>query len=150
MFLRKICKIKLLFYLIKNKVKNTFIFIKTINKWMPIILNDTNDFSSIYMMLYYKLKFLEYHFRDNNGKCFDNNKIADEIMMVKSLSKRLYDDNYLDYSYKTHKNFTERYGRLNEHDSKQFTKSVEMSDYTKNQDKEELFKYLNKNIEKWY
>ena len=142
-------------------------YIKNIIYYIPIILKDTDyDYENIYGLLYYKLKKMEKFHLSDNAICANNIKTAKQIKIAKNVCKRLYENNYIlnasieyDKKYndedlfkfkKTKNNLYKLIIDKESQQSKDFDKCSNLSDYLKNQDKEYLFKYLNKYIENWW
>jgi hypothetical protein len=153
-----------------KKIKNTYYNIKygieNLVRWIPTIwqLRDWDAFY-IYGLISKHLSHVEDCMR-NYGNGINSIKYADQIRIAKNLSKRLYDDNYLENALIP---VEEKYGELQWHfekdnmpgfnrlifdESEEAYKarrnSYEHSEYLKKQDKEMLFEMLEKFIEKWW
>lgn len=82
-----------------QKIKFFFRQIGRILEYLPIIWRD-RDFDHYYLfkLMEYKLGRMEKYFIDSTI-CSDNVKIAKQIMICKTLIKRIADDNYCEYEY---------------------------------------------------
>ena len=140
--------------------------------WIPKVWHDNEcfDFGSVYYLLYYKLKHMEKFYKNNNTS-INHLKITNEIMIAKNLAKRLNEDDYInnasiEYDKKWEDkglfNFIpckyDKNGKIiaytsvdrNKEQSRDFDNCYKLSNYLEKQDREYLFKYLTRNIRKWY
>ena len=121
-------------------------------KWFPIVWTDRDwDYRYLYEVLYFKLSDIEKSLRNDTWHS-NSDKYAKQIMTAKVLVKRLIDDNYFDvafekYGLKQHEDF---YRKLSSEEKEIYSKCFEYEEYMKKQDREYLFKYMNKHIEKWW
>jgi hypothetical protein len=150
-----------MFYKIKSRILNLI-------KWLPVIWYDRDwDYGYIYKFLYYKLRFMQEFFESDKTYSVNALKIAKKIMIAKNLAKRLYEDKYLENATFWHdRKFEERLvdewfkptingfyiyvEDPNTERRKSFERCCNHSDYMKKQDREMLFRMLNKYIEHWW
>jgi len=160
---------------ISTKYYNITYGVKNLWKWLPIVWKDRDwDHYYLYKLLNFKFKNMEYLHR-NYSHIKNGDIIADQLKVVKLLTKRLIEDNYIEKiwndhdkkwgeiklnyeSTPTYKNcvevFLKRENIKTEEDKKQERKEFRrMSDkeiMLRKQDKEYLFELMNKNIEGWW
>jgi len=149
--------------------------IENLIKWFPIVWKDRDyDFYFIYVTLRHKLHLTEQHIR-NHDIHTRAKEDADKIKLCVNLLDRLIADDYHEIAFKRH---DEKWGagelnfkKLPENDElyegiishkhvhteedkekerKDFKTAYEHEQYLKNQDKEMLFKLMNKYIEGWW
>lgn len=110
--------------------------IKNLIKWLPVIWKDRDwDKYYLYIILYHKLKYMEEYFNKDDIMIMYADKYAKQIKIAKNLVKRLTDNNYLNNALSAQTTFM---------------KCCKHSDYMENQDREMLFKWLNKHIDGWW
>lgn len=156
-------KIKSIYHNIKNGVRN-------IIRWFPTIWNDRNfDYTSIYWILYIKLKNMEEFFKSDNCWSSCKERQAKELNIAKNLCKRLAENEYLenatfwhdqkyesrtfDEMFKPHpdkKGWKIYVDDKNKKRTESFERCCNHSNYMRKRDKRYLFKYIEKNIENWW
>jgi hypothetical protein len=144
--------------------------IKNLIKWLPIIWDDKQwDYYYFYKILYYKLKFMEEFWKSDEPVSAKAEKTAKQIMVAKNLAKRLMENNYLDNALMWHeqkypdyidKVFTvpckdnpkiHMYVNKNSIDAqKSFRRYSEHADYMEQQDRDMLFNWIKRYIERWW
>lgn len=159
-----------------GRIKQTYRSIKNglcnIIRYIPAVWGDYDfESDSLYRMIYYKLKYQQEFFESDRPWCVGAGSVAKRIRLAKCLAKRLWKDEYSanasvlhDMIYK-YDNFFEskavydEEGRVKyytslrtstEEESKSFKKYIEHSIYMQKQDKELLFKILNKYLDNWW
>ncbi len=119
-------------YRVKNFIRN----VKRVFHWLPIIWKDRDwDYYFIYEMLKQKLIAVEKHIREDGIHIYnqeDAEGIKKAIEMVEKVQNEYHLDKYLSES--------------ESWDDEGMRKAVEDHDKAR----QELFKYLNDNIEKWW
>ena len=151
-----------------KSIRNVFRGIKNIIRWLPVIYKDRDwDQGYIFELLYFKLKNMQEFFESDNTWSADTNKTAKQIMVAKSLCKRIVDNDYLeraltDYHLKygkdcvfhselsTTKGFHTLVWDWSEQQSKEFGVASEHSRYMELQDINYLFEFLRKHIRGWW
>ena len=142
--------------------------IKNLIIWFPIIFADRNwDQAYLYRILTKKFELME-DLHKNHGHLMKSDKTAKQLMIVKNLTKRLADNNYLsnalvDY----HKKYGEDFKFKSEpckdmagfftltdnrsvNDREDFRKCCNHSDKMEQQDIDMLTKMMNKYIGSWW
>jgi len=161
-------KLSTKYYNITNGIKNLW-------KWLPIVWKDRDwDHYYLYKLLNFKFKNMEYLHR-NYSNLKNGDIIAHQLKVVKLLTQRLIEDNYIEKIWNNHdkkwgeikfnyeatpiyKNcvevFLKRENIKTEEDVKQerkeFRRMTDQEIMLRNQDREYLFKLMNKNIEGWW
>lgn len=153
-------KIKNKYYSIKNGISNMI-------RWTPVIwkLRDW-DAEYLYLLIYKHLSHVEYCLR-YYGHGVNSVKEADKVRIAKSLAKRLYEKDYFNNALIP---VEKRYGELKirvekdeklpmyrkiifdetPEERKARNRAYKHSDYMEEQDRQMLFKMLNKYIDKWW
>ena len=153
-----------------KRLKRVKEFSHKLRVWLPILWKDVDfDYHGIYVMLHQKLKEMEEFHRSEDAWAKYATKTADEIKIAKNLAKRLADESHLenatfwhDKKYENNEyNIFENvedvgngYSRLipdpDKERSRSFSKACADSEYSQKQDREMLFHYMCKHIEKWW
>lgn len=153
-------KIKDKYYSIKNGISNIIRWVSTIWK-----LRDW-DAEYLYLLIYKHLSHVEYCLR-YYGHGVNSVKEADKVRIAKSLAKRLYEKDYFNNALIP---VEKRYGELKirvekdeklpmyrkiifdetPEERKARNRAYKHSDYMEEQDRQMLFKMLNKYIDKWW
>lgn len=152
-------KIKTLYYNIKNGISN-------IIRWIPVIwqLRDW-DANFIYVLIYKHLSHVEDCLK-NYGNGVNSPKYTKQVQVAKNLAKRLNKDDYLSNALiPVEQKYGEPKVNFEKCDNGQWYKMImdepientqarhnayEHEKYMQNQDKELLFKYLYKYIDRWW
>jgi len=161
-------KLSTKYYNITNGIKNLW-------KWLPIVWGDRDwDHYYLYKLLNFKFKNMEY-LHKNYSHLKDGDIIANQLKVVKLLTQRLIEDNYIEEIWNNHdkkwgeikfnyestpayKNcvevFLKRENIKTEEDVKQerkeFRRVTDQEIMLRKQDREYLFKLMNRNIEGWW
>jgi len=157
-----------------RKIKRLICKIKRIFYYLPYIWkNEDWDSHHIYDLLYAKLKSIENYWTnyDGMGRYVGQEKDLKNIKIAKNLCKRLGNDNYLENATFWHdkryderdfeecfEDFTYDNGEVvsrwvednNKRREKSFIRACSHSDKMEKRDKEYLFDFLKKEIDKWW
>lgn len=153
-----------------KKLKGFKYGLGNIFKWWKVIYNDRDyDQHYIYQLLYFKLKNMEDFYRSDKAWSATAIKTADEIKVAKNLCKRLAEENYLHNALAEHEKLYPKYydnfwqfekiegkpyyklvSKNTKEEEKSFRRCGKLADYLEEQDKEMLFTYLKKHIDKWW
>lgn len=140
-------------------------------RYIPAVWSDYDfESHSIYRMLYYKLKYQEEFFMSDRPWCVGAKSRGRQIRLAKCLAKRLWDDNHLSNALEEHyveypmRPFEtepeyDKEGKIKwyrhidestEEENQSFRRCAEHCCYMEKQDRELLFKILNKHIRDWW